>query len=102
RRHTRWPRDWSSDVCSSDLMTRSAAARYARDKIRFNVIAPGLIETPMSGRAVSDPAIRSYLAIKQPLADGPGTPDDCAEAALYRSEERRVGRGCRARWWGRR
>src|SRR6266508_6674597 len=24
RRHTRWPRDWSSDVCSSDL-------RYARD-----------------------------------------------------------------------
>src|SRR5207253_7868010 len=20
RRHTRWPRDWSSDVCSSDLM----------------------------------------------------------------------------------
>src|SRR6266508_5520130 len=24
RRHTRWPRDWSSDVCSSDLeVTRS-------------------------------------------------------------------------------
>src|SRR5690625_3096741 len=22
RRHTRWPRDWSSDVCSSDLITR--------------------------------------------------------------------------------
>src|SRR5207253_8171893 len=21
RRHTRWPRDWSSDVCSSDLPT---------------------------------------------------------------------------------
>src|SRR5439155_2300287 len=21
RRHTRWPRDWSSDVCSSDLFT---------------------------------------------------------------------------------
>src|SRR5437870_9319411 len=21
RRHTRWPRDWSSDVCSSDLLT---------------------------------------------------------------------------------
>src|SRR5437870_8743812 len=21
RRHTRWPRDWSSDVCSSDLYT---------------------------------------------------------------------------------
>src|SRR5207253_8612817 len=22
RRHTRWPRDWSSDVCSSDLVPR--------------------------------------------------------------------------------
>src|SRR5207253_5456238 len=21
RRHTRWPRDWSSDVCSSDLVS---------------------------------------------------------------------------------
>src|SRR5439155_10512628 len=24
RRHTRWPRDWSSDVCSSDLPETSA------------------------------------------------------------------------------
>src|SRR5207253_3876680 len=24
RRHTRWPRDWSSDVCSSDLVSNSA------------------------------------------------------------------------------
>src|SRR5439155_9291578 len=24
RRHTRWPRDWSSDVCSSDLLDRVA------------------------------------------------------------------------------
>src|SRR5690625_7464188 len=24
RRHTRWPRDWSSDVCSSDLCVRTA------------------------------------------------------------------------------
>src|SRR5439155_7364841 len=22
RRHTRWPRDWSSDVCSSDLLSQ--------------------------------------------------------------------------------
>src|SRR5690625_2242428 len=27
RRHTRWPRDWSSDVCSSDLSTE-ARTRY--------------------------------------------------------------------------
>src|SRR5690625_6113682 len=24
RRHTRWPRDWSSDVCSSDLVGRAS------------------------------------------------------------------------------
>src|SRR5690625_7173891 len=27
RRHTSWPRDWSSDVCSSDLPTCRHAAR---------------------------------------------------------------------------
>src|SRR5439155_3332006 len=33
RRHTSWPRDWSSDVCSSDLDTFTKQAdvpRYAR------------------------------------------------------------------------
>src|SRR5207253_7754577 len=25
RRHTRWPRDWSSDVCSSDLTGKTTA-----------------------------------------------------------------------------
>src|SRR5690606_41148025 len=29
RRHTRFSRDWSSDVCSSDLDPRHARARYA-------------------------------------------------------------------------
>jgi NAD(P)-dependent dehydrogenase (short-subunit alcohol dehydrogenase family) len=67
-------------------MTLNAAARYARDKIRFNLIAPGLIETPMANRAVADPEIRSYLATKQPMAGGPGSPEDCAEAALYLCE----------------
>src|SRR5215510_3841710 len=32
RRHTRWPRDWSSDVCSSDLdpVLAQAAAKASR------------------------------------------------------------------------
>src|SRR5690625_6269996 len=37
RRHTRWPRDWSSDVCSSDLFTRprswSGMIRWRRDTV---------------------------------------------------------------------
>src|SRR5207253_3286917 len=32
RRHTRWPRDWSSDVCSSDLFLNPAdPQRRAQD-----------------------------------------------------------------------
>jgi NAD(P)-dependent dehydrogenase (short-subunit alcohol dehydrogenase family) len=40
----------------------------------------------MAARAVGNPTIRAYLAAKQPLAGGPGTPEDCAEAALYLCE----------------
>ena len=67
-------------------MTLSAASRYAPDRIRFNLLSPGLIETPMSARAVNDPKILEFLATKQPLAAGPGTAEDCAEAALYLCE----------------
>jgi NAD(P)-dependent dehydrogenase (short-subunit alcohol dehydrogenase family) len=67
-------------------MTLSAAARYAADQIRFNLLAPGLIDTPMAARAVNDPRIRSYLATKQPMAGGPLSVDDVAEAALYLCE----------------
>jgi NAD(P)-dependent dehydrogenase (short-subunit alcohol dehydrogenase family) len=64
-------------------MSRLAAARYAANGIRVNVLAPALIETPMSGRAVNDPAIRHYLRTKQPLTAGPGQPEDCSDAAVF-------------------
>lgn len=64
-------------------MSRQMAARYAGDKIRVNVLAPGLIDTPMAARAVGDPAIREFLQTKQPLGPGPGTPEDCADAAVF-------------------
>ena len=67
-------------------LTRAAASQYAAERIRFNLLVPGLIETPMSSRAVNDAAIRSVLAEKQPLAAGPGLASDCAEAALYLAE----------------
>jgi NAD(P)-dependent dehydrogenase (short-subunit alcohol dehydrogenase family) len=64
-------------------MSRLAAARYAADGIRVNVLAPGLIDTPMAQRAARDEATRAYLRTKQPLAAGPGLPDDCAGAAAF-------------------
>src|SRR5690625_6440516 len=37
RRHTRWPRDWSSDVCSSDLrsLNTSSASGSTLSRIRI-------------------------------------------------------------------
>jgi NAD(P)-dependent dehydrogenase (short-subunit alcohol dehydrogenase family) len=64
-------------------LSRLAAARYAADGIRVNVLAPGLIDTPMAARACGDEAILHFLRSKQPLAGGPGAPADCADAAVF-------------------
>jgi NAD(P)-dependent dehydrogenase (short-subunit alcohol dehydrogenase family) len=67
-------------------LTLAAAARYAPDRIRFNLVVPGLIDTPMAARAASDSEIRNYLGRRQPMAGGPGSASDVAEAALYLCE----------------
>ena len=64
-------------------MSRLSSARYATDGIRVNVLAPGLINTPMSARACGDPAVHSFLRTKQPLVGGPGRPEDCSDAAVF-------------------
>src|SRR5690625_6746397 len=40
RRHTRWPRDWSSDVCSSDL--RAEKLGYHRFWVAEHHGVPGI------------------------------------------------------------
>src|SRR5437660_5139231 len=88
RRHTRWPRDWSSDVCSSDL-------------IRYNRGA--------ANRAPSSEAVDETLPIVSRLDELLG-PTAChsrlanlvcnlaPRCEQLRSEERRVGKECRCRW----
>jgi NAD(P)-dependent dehydrogenase (short-subunit alcohol dehydrogenase family) len=64
-------------------LSRAIAATYARRGISCNVIAPGLIATPMSARAQADPRIRQRLPELQPLTGDFGRPEDVAEAAVY-------------------
>ncbi len=63
-------------------MTTMAAA-YLPDRIRVNVVAPGLTATPMARRAAEDPDIRAYAARKQPLAGEMMDPDEVAHAAVF-------------------
>jgi NAD(P)-dependent dehydrogenase (short-subunit alcohol dehydrogenase family) len=51
-------------------LSQSCAAYYAKENIRFNVIAPGLVQTPMATRAANDPVIQQFIATKQPLDGG--------------------------------
>jgi NAD(P)-dependent dehydrogenase (short-subunit alcohol dehydrogenase family) len=63
--------------------SKSIAAYYAPQNIRVNVIAPALVETPMSQRAVSNETIMNFVKTKQPLDGGRiGQPEDCDAAAL--------------------
>jgi NAD(P)-dependent dehydrogenase (short-subunit alcohol dehydrogenase family) len=65
-------------------LTRALAARYAPEGIRFNAVAPALVETPMSRRAAADPRIMAFIATKQPLDGGRiGCPEDLDAAAVY-------------------
>src|SRR2546429_1542632 len=84
RRHTRCSRDWSSDVCSSDL---GHAHREHREHER--------------GRHPLEHEGRGRLAVvEERLAEvaGDGVADEARELDGQRSEERRVGKECRSRW----
>src|SRR5690606_39703288 len=93
RRHTRFSRDWSSDVCSSDLITLDAIA----SGFHFITAAIRVITTD----------VQFAGAVDQVTVHGGVT--DLATFALtqqtvfrlfrffLRSEERRVGKACRSR-----
>src|SRR5438477_5342396 len=84
RRHTSLTCDWSSDVCSSDLLLRSRGARLAPQSPLLRV---GIAEVAaLVEEATAEPIERREIVRRQELAD-----------LFARSEERRVGKECTAR-----
>lgn len=64
--------------------SKATASYYAEDNIRVNVIAPALVETPMSRRAAGNEDIQHFIVSKQPLEGGRiGAPEDLDGAALF-------------------
>jgi NAD(P)-dependent dehydrogenase (short-subunit alcohol dehydrogenase family) len=63
--------------------SRSMASYYAPHKIRVNVIAPGVVRTPASARAVADSELSAFLPNKQPLTGDMVDAQDIARAALF-------------------
>src|SRR5436305_11488385 len=83
RRHTRCGRDWSSDVCSSDLATPwSAALGVRQTRTTLELV-----------RRVADQGVAAVM-ISHSLEDVFAVAD---RIVALRSEERRVGKECRYR-----
>src|SRR5207245_3071976 len=84
RRHTRCYRDWSSDVCSSDLQT----ARMCN----LSRIAPSRPELCTSSRFAA-----RMLSDSASIASAIASNNAFFSSVENRSEERRVGNECRRR-----
>src|SRR5207247_2862124 len=96
RRHTRSTRDWSSDVCSSDLHTLAGGRVVDPFPPRRGRRLPARLAA-LEAAAEADPR-RALIRLLEA-----GGLVDLPHFALVRSEERRVGkesrwRGSRCRW----
>src|SRR5260370_10913977 len=83
RRHTRFKCDWSSDVCSSDLLDHLALDEVAEAEHAPTDALPGLDDADVVAN------VGQFVGRGQPAEAG---------ANHERSEERRVGKECRSRW----
>src|SRR5207249_6837392 len=97
-RHTRSKRDWSSDVCSSDLLEDVDGAKAAP---RPSAAADGEHREPLSRmrKAIAERMSRSWREAPQfsVSRDVDMTSANAARKKAGRSEERRVGKECRRR-----
>src|SRR5205814_3903339 len=101
-RHTRCLSDWSSDVCSSDLLRVVREVENALERARLT----GQV-TALERRLDADAALVGASAPMRQLADAIARVAKIPSPVLItgesgsRSEERSVGKECRARGAGR-
>src|SRR5690606_40996482 len=97
RRHTRFSRDWSSDVCSSDL-PQSLVGLFRSELLlsgRQEVSSPEFLSLGLGRTLEAALYVAVLLILLFALLRLPG---EQLHALLPRSEERRVGKECRSRW----
>jgi len=63
-------------------LTLSAAASYASNHLRFNAVAPGLIDTPLSAKLISNESSRN-ASIAMHALGRLGQPEDVASAIVF-------------------
>jgi len=71
-------------------LVQLAAASYVDKKIRINAIAPALVATPMSNRAMESTEIADYITKKQPLVGRALVPGELVSSYLYLLENSAV------------
>src|SRR5439155_11533935 len=92
RRHTRWPRDWSSDVCSSDLRPGVHLGKHGGAQAG-RIRADSHFQEPRHGGQEASGGRRGGESRRR-RTRGAGSSDGAGGA---RSEERRVGKEGSAR-----
>ncbi len=65
-----------------EALVRSAAMTYARQNIRVNAVAFGLVDTPLAASITRNETARAASAAMHPLGRI-GTPDDVTSALIY-------------------
>src|SRR5207249_6510706 len=96
RRHTRSKRDWSSDVCSSDLCVLQAVLRELRYDTKGRVNSTPDPNCVNEVRAQLYPECGPRLLLTEINTELRTLENRRVSAAACRSEERRVGKECRS------
>src|SRR6266542_5231992 len=81
RRHTRCYRDWSSDVCSSDLLYADLAAA-TRSVVKVPVILAGRVSTPEQAERVLASGVCDMVGMTRAMIADPEMPKKAMEGRL--------------------